>query len=53
VVLATVVGVLIEVSVMLPVVKIVNASRAWYEAKPGVPGYEQCCPDTVAHPPGT
>jgi ACR3 family arsenite transporter len=30
--LATVVGVLIEVPVMLSVVKIVNASRAWYEA---------------------
>jgi ACR3 family arsenite transporter len=30
--LATVVGVLIEVPVMLSVVKIVNASKAWYEA---------------------
>ena len=30
--LATVVGVLIEVPVMLTVVKIVNGSRAWYEA---------------------
>ena len=30
--LATVVGVLIEVPVMLSVVKIVNSSRAWYEA---------------------
>jgi arsenite transporter len=30
--LATVVGVLIEVPVMLSVVKIVNASRVWYEA---------------------
>ena len=30
--LATVVGVLIEVPVMLAVVKVVNASRAWYEA---------------------
>ena len=29
--LATVVGVLIEVPVMLSVVKIVNASKAWYE----------------------
>ena len=34
--LATVVGVLIEVPVMLSVVKIVNSSRAWYEA--GVSG---------------
>ena len=30
--LATVVGVLIEVPVMLAVVKVVNASRDWYEA---------------------
>jgi ACR3 family arsenite transporter len=29
--LATVVGVLIEVPVMLLVVKVVNASRGWYE----------------------
>ena len=42
--LATVVGVLIEVPVMLSVVKIVNASRTWYETKPGVTSYEQCCP---------
>jgi ACR3 family arsenite transporter len=28
--LATVVGVLIEVSVMLLVVKVVNSSKAWY-----------------------
>ncbi len=34
--LATVVGVLIEVPVMLSVVKIVNASRSWYEAGAGV-----------------
>jgi hypothetical protein len=45
-VLATVVG-------MLSVVKIVNATRAWYETKPGVPGYEQCCPAANIHPPGT
>ncbi len=32
--LATVVGVLIEVPVMLSVVRIVNASRAWYERTP-------------------
>jgi ACR3 family arsenite transporter len=32
--LATVVGVLIEVPVMLSVVKIVNASKQWYEAAP-------------------
>ena len=32
--LATVVGVLIEVPVMLAVVKVVNASKGWYEAGP-------------------
>ena len=34
--LATVVGVLIEVPVMLSVVKIVNTTRRWYEAGNGV-----------------
>lgn len=34
--LATVVGVLIEVPVMLAVVKIVNASKGWYENSAGV-----------------
>jgi ACR3 family arsenite transporter len=34
--LATVVGVLIEVPVMLSVVKIVNSTRDWYEASPAV-----------------
>ncbi len=34
--LATVVGVLIEVPVMLSVVKIVNASKHWYDAGPAV-----------------
>jgi ACR3 family arsenite transporter len=33
--LATVVGVLVEVPVMLSVVRIVNATRAWYERNPG------------------
>jgi len=42
--LATVVGVLIEVPVMLAVAKIVNRSRAWYERKPGIPSYAECCP---------
>ncbi len=32
--LATVVGVLIEVPVMLVVVRVVNASKSWYEARP-------------------
>jgi ACR3 family arsenite transporter len=36
--LATVVGVLIEVPVMLSVVKIVNATRGWYEFGPNVRG---------------
>ena len=36
--LATVVGVLIEVPVMLSVVRIVNASRAWYERAAAAPG---------------
>ena len=34
--LATVVGVLIEVPVMLSVVRIVNASKGWYKAGPAV-----------------
>ena len=34
--LATVVGVLIEVPVMLSVVWIVNRSKGWYEASPAV-----------------
>ena len=34
--LATVVGVLVEVPVMLSVVKIVNSSKAWYECGPAV-----------------
>ena len=34
--LATVVGVLIEVPVMLSVVKVVNTSKRWYEAGPAV-----------------
>lgn len=32
--LATVVGVLVEVPVMLSIVRIVNASKGWYEARP-------------------
>ncbi|MDH4107702.1 MAG: ACR3 family arsenite efflux transporter [Gammaproteobacteria bacterium] len=35
--LATVVGVLIEVPVMLAAVRVVNASRGWYERGPGIP----------------
>ncbi|MCK9513851.1 MAG: ACR3 family arsenite efflux transporter [Pigmentiphaga sp.] len=36
--LATVVGVLIEVPVMLLVVRVVNRSRNWYERRPAAPG---------------
>lgn len=42
--LATVVGVLIEVPVMLVVTGIVNRTCGWYERKPGIVGYEACCP---------
>ena len=42
--LATVVGVLIEVPVMLAAVGVVNRTRAWYERRNGVPGYDECCP---------
>ena len=37
--LATVVGVLIEVPVMLSVVRIVNRSRPWYEQGAGMPNH--------------
>jgi ACR3 family arsenite transporter len=42
--LATVVGVLIEVPVMLAAVRVVNASRGWYEQRAGVTPHAQCCP---------
>jgi len=45
--LATVVGVLIEVPVMLVIVGIVNRTRGWYEARDGVIPHEQCCPVDV------
>jgi ACR3 family arsenite transporter len=45
--LATVVGVLIEVPVMLLAVQVVNRTRGWYERAPGVVPHEQCCPDDV------
>jgi ACR3 family arsenite transporter len=45
--LATVVGVLIEVPVMLVAVKVVNRSSDWYERRVGVVPYDQCCPATV------
>ena len=42
--LATVVGVLIEVPVMLLAVRVVNSSREWYERAPGVVPHAECCP---------
>ena len=42
--LATVVGVLIEVPVMLAAVRVVNRSRLWYESRSGIASYDQCCP---------
>ena len=42
--LATVVGVLIEVPVMLLVVRVVNSSVAWYEKPKGIKSYDECCP---------
>ena len=48
--LATVVGVLIEVPVMLAAVGVVNRTRCWYEQREGVVPYEECCP-TDGHQP--
>jgi ACR3 family arsenite transporter len=45
--LATVVGVLIEVPVMLLAVRVVNQSRGWYERRSGVVPYEVCCPPAM------
>ncbi len=42
--LATVVGVLIEVPVMLLAVGIVNRTQGWYERREGVVPNEVCCP---------
>jgi ACR3 family arsenite transporter len=42
--LATVVGVLIEVPVMLLVVRVVNSSAAWYEKGEGIQSYDVCGP---------
>ena len=42
--LATVVGVLIEVPVMLLVVRVVNATAGWYEQAEGIKSYDECCP---------
>ena len=45
--LATVVGVLIEVPVMLAAVRVVNRSRGWYERRDGIVPYDECCPVAV------
>jgi len=45
--LATVVGVLIEVPVMLAAVRVVNRSRGWYERRDGVVPYDECCPAAI------
>jgi ACR3 family arsenite transporter len=45
--LATVVGVLIEVPVMLVAVRVVNQSRGWYERRVGVVPYDECCPSEL------
>ncbi|HHJ35609.1 MAG TPA: ACR3 family arsenite efflux transporter [Gammaproteobacteria bacterium] len=42
--LATVVGVLIEVPVMLFAVRVVNTTASWYEQRDGIASYEECCP---------
>lgn len=42
--LATVVGVLIEVPVMLFAVRVVNGTVGWYESREGIASYEECCP---------
>jgi len=42
--LATVVGVLIEVPIMLLAVRIVNSTQRWYENRGGIASYEECCP---------
>lgn len=46
--LATVVGVLIEVPVMLFVVAVVNRTRGWYEKRDGVVPHEECCPAAIS-----
>jgi len=48
--LATVVGVLIEVPVMLLAVGVINRTRDWYEQPAGIPGYAECCPSARPAP---
>ena len=42
--LATVVGVLIEVPVMLFAVRVINSTAGWYEQRKGIQSYDECCP---------
>lgn len=42
--LATVVGVLIEVPVMLLAVRVINSTVGWYEQREGIQSYDECCP---------
>lgn len=42
--LATVVGVLIEVPIMLLAVRVVNSTANWYEQREGIQSYDECCP---------
>jgi len=46
--LATVVGVLIEVPVMLVAVRVVNRSQTWYERRNGVVPHDECCPTNTS-----
>ncbi len=46
--LATVVGVLIEVPIMLAVVRFVMRTQGWYEKRKGIQSYEECCPEVEA-----
>jgi ACR3 family arsenite transporter len=48
--LATVVGVLVEVPVMLAAVSVVNRTRGWYERREGVVPHEICCPPPALQP---
>ena len=50
--LATVVGVLVEVPVMLSAVAVVNRTRHWYEMRAGVVPNAQCCPASGSAAPG-
>lgn len=46
--LATVVGVLIEVPIMLVAVRVVNATVVWYERRSGIQSYAVCCPSRTS-----